>query len=657
MFRRVLNRQSDDGDERPSPNRKHVSKLGIEKPTPPSESFPPPTQPPNRMRSFADRVGRKRGRRGQHLDQNISDSGSVHQQRGSHISGGRSVISSAEDLMSIQSTITIETTRTSYNENRKPIPTYQQVAESTGKHSHQLFCNPMNCLRNLMQANNDVVVTHLYLKDITIKKEICSAFLALIRGDNKSWESMAVDILRQKARWESITFEECQNSEKPVKIKRPSRVLLPQTHQQEQYMEVSISFILSIDNCAHLHLSNLYLEQPFTMQTLAFSKNLVKLQFDLMDLSQTISTLCHCLPQNQSLEILIASRCGLNDTQLAGLLGSLPDKLLEVRIFGNKCRTQALAAAAILLQEHTHLQTLDLSYQHLPRKETKPDGGVKTEGINQDDIFDISWLMAALMSNTTLLTLDLDNTAIDDNDLRHIIQALCENTTLENIMLNHNFITNDGVSALAARFHEMNGLKKISMYSNLFDAPTMAPPPTEITTPSVSTNATQKQRNNNAQNPTISIPTRDSYRDDESNDGDEDDDDRTINTAVSSLADETVFQQMESNPTMLPGAVDDEVAQEPYQFSRPEGEHVYDDKVEGGQHYFNDGQEYEESVAPTEYDEVSVYTEANTPGDHDTSYTYGDAVDDDSIPPYNPEAMAAQSVADAGGFLDNTTSF
>ncbi|CAJ1951154.1 unnamed protein product [Cylindrotheca closterium] len=657
MFRRVLNRNSDVGDDQPRP--KHVSKLGIEKPVPPSESYPPPTQPPSRMRSFTDRMGRKRGRRGQQLDNQISDSSSsVHQQRGQSITGGRSVISSAEDLMSIQSTITVETTRTSYNENRKPIPTFQQVSESAGKSSHQLFCNPMNCLRNLLQANNDVVVTHLYLKDITIKKEICSAFLALIRGDNKSWESMAVDILRQKARWESITFEECQNSDKPVKIKRPSRVVLPQTHQQEQYMEVCISFILSIDNCAHLHLSNLYLEQPFTMQTLAFSKHLVKLQFDLMDLSQTISTLCHCLPQNRSLEILIASRCGLNDTQLAGLLGSLPDQLLEVRIFGNKCRTQGLAAAAILLQEHTHLQILDLSYQHLPRKVTAQTGGDKAGEINEDDLFDISWLMAALMSNTTLLTLDLDNTAIDDNDLRHIIQALCENTTLENIMLNHNYITNDGVSALAARFHEMNGLKKISMYSNLFDAPTMAPPPTEITTPSVSTNTTQKQRNRDAQDPTISVPNGNSYEEDDESQ-DEDDDDRTINTAVSSLADETVFQQMESNPTMLPGAVDDEVPQEPFQFPRSEEEHVYDDKKqEGEQHYFNDEQEYAESVAPTEYEEVSVYTEAENGGTHDVSYAYGDSVvDDDSIPPYNPDAMAAQSIADAGGFLDNTTSF
>ena len=230
-------------------------------------------------------------------------------------------------------------------------------------------------------------------------------------------------------------------------------------------------------------------------------------------------------------------------------------------------------------------------------------------------------------------------------------------------MLNHNFITNDGVSALAARFHEMTGLKKISMYSNLFDAPTMAPPPTEIMTPSVSSSATQKQRNANGQttttttttntnNPTISIPHNGSYEEDE------DDDDRTINTAVSSLADETVFQQMESNPTMLP-AQDTEVPQEPFQFPRADDGQMFGDKVEGEHHYFDDGQDYDESVAPTEYEEVSVYTEVEDT--HDASYTYGEPMeaDDDSVPPYNPEAtMATQSIADAGGFVsNNTTSF
>ena len=49
--------------------------------------------------------------------------------------------------------------------------------------------------------------------------------------------------------------------------------------------------------------------------------------------------------------------------------------MIELRIFGNTCRTQGLAAAAILMQEHNKLQILDMSYQHLTR-----DGKKKQEG-------------------------------------------------------------------------------------------------------------------------------------------------------------------------------------------------------------------------------------------------------------------------------------
>jgi hypothetical protein len=683
MFRRVLNRNSDFTATAPSPPPDRLgngsgsgNRSGNGNG---SNQEGSPTRPvsSSRIKSFTDRFpSRKRGRRNgrspiprvrdRDRDQMLPPNTNNRHNRVSDLSGGRSVFTTAEDLMSIQSTITVETTRTSYNENRKPIPSFSQVAEHSTRNSHQVFCNPMNALNNLKNAENDIVVTHIYLKDLTINKNICSAFLSLIRGDNKSWESMAVDILRQKARWESITFEDCQNNLKPVPIRRPSRVVLKQIHEKDEYLEVCISFIISLDNTAHLHLSNLALHQPFTLQSITFAKHLLKLQFDLMDLSQTIGTLCHCLPQNTSLETLIASRCGLNDHQLAALMGSLPDQLLELRIFGNTCRTQGLAAAAILMQEQNKLEILDLSYQHLTRN---GNGNDEKKQRDEEDTFDISWLMAALMSNTTLITLDLDNTGIDDNQLRHIIQALCENTTLEEIMLNHNYITNDGVAALAARFPEMQGLKKISMYSNLFDTPTTAPPPTEITTPSVMSNSTQKRSNHNQQDvrsPSIRIPSYQGHDDDSStegddddddndndNDNDDDDDDRTINTAVSSLADETVFQQMENNPTMLPEGMESEVAQVPFAFERNGADGsspAYGHKGEQ-QHYFDGTDDYDESVCPTEYDEVSVFTEVEAIAPYE--YNPRDAPivpeeEEESMPPPIPGAEFARN---------NTTTF
>jgi hypothetical protein len=69
----------------------------------------------------------------------------------------------------------------------------------------------------------------------------------------------------------------------------------------------------------------------------------------------------------------------------------------------------------------------------------------------------------------------MDNDSINDTQLGQLVQALCENKTLEELLLNHNKISGTGIAMLASRFGEMKGLKKISMYSNLFE--TAAPPP------------------------------------------------------------------------------------------------------------------------------------------------------------------------------------
>ena len=440
--------------------------------------------------------------------------------------------------------------------------------------------------------------------------------------------------------------------------KKKNSILFPQDQEKDQYLEVCISFIISLDNCANLHLSNLVLQQPFTLQSLTFAKHLTKLQFDLMDLSMCIPTLCHCLMQNKSLETLITSRCGLNDEQLAALLSSIPDQLLELRVFGNKCRQEGLAAATSLIQTHPKLEILDLSYQHLTKREKPED----------DKEFDISWLMVALLDNTTLLTLDLDNTAIDDEDMRHIVNALCENSTLEEIMLNHNFITNEGVALLSSRFNDMNGLKKISMYSNLFDPPTIEPPPTEISTPtSISDSVTTRSINNTEKKGQNRGKQLGDFL---AVDEEASDDDRTVNTAISSLADDTVFQLMEAAAGDMPPATE-EVPQEPYRadpnaprssettigdnnFFR--GNSVAGQTIEQ-RHYFNDDNDYDESVCPTEYEEVSVYTEVEeSKNEHDYQYPSADSFMDLTMDSMDDELMP-EPVPDADFVRSNTTTF
>lgn len=311
--------------------------------------------------------------------------------------------------------------------------------------THQLLASPKTnvkprkefAVQDLLAACHDITALSITLQNIAITEDVAGAFCALVRGDNRSWEAIAVDILRQKARWNSVIIEECT----------------------DDYVDRCLTLLLAIDNCHTLHVSSVQLTSfaAYAMTSLGFNKHLKRLELDLLDLSHAIPALAKGLKRNKSLEVLVASRCGLNDDNLAELIGSLVGhpEIQELKIFGNKCRTKGLAAVTDLLQgDKTKIRFLDLSYQHV-----KPD-----------DEFDISWLCAALTSNTSLKILDLDNDSLDDGHLAHLTAALGENKTLEDLRLNHNLITGDGVALLASQFAQMKGLKKISMYSNKFEA-------------------------------------------------------------------------------------------------------------------------------------------------------------------------------------------
>lgn len=360
-----------------------------------------------------------------------------------------------DDSASVRSTITVETKRTATNENRK------STIETMGRSATEVFCEKSENLAKdpteiLLAAKSDITKVSVYLQRIGINRSVSSAFTSLVRGDNRSWEAVAVDILRQRARWDSITLDDCEG----------------------EYLDYILAFLFHVDNCHFLYLSNLILTShaAWSLQSLQFCKTVSKLQLDLIDLSFTLPLLCKGLKTNTSVKSLIASRCGLNDDHLHELFTSLPSQLQELRIFGNKCREKGLVAITAVVHHSQHLKILDMSYQHVEVNDPN------------DGEFDVSWLAGALHANKVLRVLDLDNCGVDDGHLIHICAALCANTTLEELMLNHNRITSTGIALLSAKFGQMKGLKKISMYSNLFDAPhademvskNFHPRPTEI---------------------------------------------------------------------------------------------------------------------------------------------------------------------------------
>ena len=394
----------------------------------------------------------------------VEDSSDEDEDADSNYSNDSSSYNPNDDLNndnnSVYTTITVETTRTKENENRKPLGPFSGYFGGSGKPTGtQVFVNANDPVRDLQNARNDITKLSIFCKSVHFDEDVAQNFLSLVRGDGRSWEAIAVDILRQKARWESIVLEDCTSKDDTENI---------QVDNNEEYLDLSIAHILAVDNCAYLHLSNFIWsnQTAWTMQSLMFMKSLTKLQLDLIDLTFAIPMLVRGLKSNSSIKCLITSRCGLQDDPLGELLGNLPVQLEELRIFGNRCRAKGLASVTnIVKDKNAQLKLLDLSYQH----------------VTDEEEFDIQWLADAIRNNTKLKTLDLDNDSIDDGHLTHIIAALTKNKTLEELMLNHNKITGTGVAMLASKFGEMKGLKKISMYSNVFDAETTPTTPNPST--------------------------------------------------------------------------------------------------------------------------------------------------------------------------------
>jgi hypothetical protein len=380
-----------------------------------------------------------------------------------------------DDVESVYTTVTVETTRNKDNENSKPLGSFSGYFGNKKRTTTttQIFVSAKDPVTDLQLAVNDITKLSIFLKNVHIDYDVACNFLTLMRGDGRSWEAIAVDILRQKARWEYIFLEECSSKNDAKHI---------QSDDNEDYLDLLLAHVLAVDNCAYLHLSNFCwtIHTAWTMQAIMFCKSLHKLHLDLIDLTSSIPMLRRGLQNSVSLTCLITSRCGLHDDALSDLFGHLPRQIEEVRIFGNKCRANGLAALTkVLSHKETCLKVLDLSYQH----------------VGPDEEFDIQFLADAIRRNKTLKTLDLDNDSLDDGHLTHIVAALTKNRTLEELMLNHNKITGTGVAMFASKFGEMKGLKKISMYSNVFDAP-LSSTSTEGHTAASSKNATPSATSN-----------------------------------------------------------------------------------------------------------------------------------------------------------------
>jgi hypothetical protein len=243
----------------------------------------------------------------------------------------------------------------------------------------------------------------------------------------------------------------------------------------------AIQMARALGNVKNLRLSEpTFLSQYFLDTLLIKATNLANLQIqDYFSVGQ-VKALSEGLRLNQSLESLDLSRSRLDD------ISSLSPGLRE-----NKClqflklRSLHLTddnSVEILdaLKAHPTLKVLDLSFNHfwsmdnvtslVSENRILRDLSIGYQNVWQAPKANLTQFLIALQSNTSLISLSLARSKLDDGDAENLALVLRRNTTLQNLDVRENRFSDQGVRTLAEAIASQNTLRKLNVASNPFAA-------------------------------------------------------------------------------------------------------------------------------------------------------------------------------------------
>ena len=143
----------------------------------------------------------------------------------------------------------------------------------------------------------------------------------------------------------------------------------------------------------------------------------------------------------------------LNDEELSILLNGLEHNhnLESLDVSNNQCRSQSLSTLAKIL-DRTKIKKLNISCQ----------------SVGEDEVMDLSVLVASLGQTTTLESLELQYNKLGDRNLAYVVAPLKYNS-IKQLNLRGNRITNTGLSILASNIPTIKGLEYLNIYDNDFD--------------------------------------------------------------------------------------------------------------------------------------------------------------------------------------------
>jgi hypothetical protein len=178
-----------------------------------------------------------------------------------------------------------------------------------------------------------------------------------------------------------------------------------------------------------------------------------------------LAILAVALGQNKHLTVLLLAHCKLMGDDHADHLAMLLERLLPhptlecLNVYGMLCTPRATSALAQLLSSAScHLW-------HLGLKNNLP-----TPLQDDNDKLDVTSLIQALRTNTTLTHLQLSGNNVNDDDMESLADTLTHstNTTLKGLGLTANQIGSAGLRSFATRLADMRGLQFLDVQRNPF---------------------------------------------------------------------------------------------------------------------------------------------------------------------------------------------
>jgi hypothetical protein len=243
----------------------------------------------------------------------------------------------------------------------------------------------------------------------------------------------------------------------------------------------AIQMARALGNVKNLCLSEpTFLSRFFLDSLLVEATNLANLRIqDYLSAGQ-VKALSEGLKVNQSLEYLDLSRSRLDD------ISSLAPGLRE-----NKC-LQFLKLRSLNLDDvnsvevldalktHPTLKVLDLSFNHFRQLDNVTrfvsenhnlrDLSIGYQNVWQTPKANVTLFIRALQSNTSLISLSLARSKMNDGDAENLAAMLRRNTTLQNLDVRENRLSDHGVRTLAEALASQKTLRKLNVASNPFSS-------------------------------------------------------------------------------------------------------------------------------------------------------------------------------------------